>query len=141
MQLKEIMRTNVLVVNKGETVLQAVEMMVEYNVNNVLVLDDASAVGIITETDVLKKVVAPQKDAKILKVEDIMSEPLITAPPEMPVEDACEIMTEHRIKKLPVIEKGRLVGIVSAPEIIANEPKHFEHLADLILKPTEVLGG
>lgn len=141
MELKEIMNTNVLVTNKGTSVLDAVQLMIEYRVNNVLVLDADSAVGIITETDILKKVVAPQKDAEILKVEDIMSHPLITAPPDMTIESGCNLMAENKLKKLPIIDKRRLVGIVTATDIIANEPKHMAQLAELILKPTEIVGG
>ena len=141
MQLKEIMKTNVLVTNKGTSVLDAVQLMVKHGVNNILILDKKSAAGILTEADILKKVVSPEKDAKLLKVEDIMSAPLITASPETSIEDACAIMAKKRIKKLPVVDGGRLVGIVTAPDIIANEPKHITDLANLILKPTEIMGG
>lgn len=141
MEIREIMETDVVVVNKGTSVLDAVHFMIKFKVNNVLVLDKESAIGIITETDILRKVVAPEKDTKLLKVEDIMTEPLVTATPNTAIEDACAIMTKNHIKKLPVIEKRRLVGIVTATDIIANEPKHLAELADLILKPTDVLGG
>ena len=141
MELKDIMRTNVLVVQRGTTVMEAVNLMVEYKITCVLVLEKEDAVGIITETDILRKVVAGEKDAKLLKVDDIMTSPLITATSKTPLAEACALMTKNKIKKLPIVDDKRLVGMITAADIIASEPGHVKELAELVMKPTKPIGG
>ena len=141
MEVKDVMRTNVLVVQSGATVMEAVNLMMEHKITCVLVLDKEAAVGIITETDILRKIVAQKKDADLMKVDDIMSSPLISATSKTPLSEACQLMSKNKIKKLPIVDNKRLVGLITAADIIANEPAHVQELAELVLKPTKPIGG
>ena len=134
MNVEEIMCKEVVIIVETATVQEAVDSIVKYRVGCVLVVEKSNAVGIVTERDVLQKVVSPGKNPKLLKVKDIMSKPLITIEPDKSVEEAGTLMMDKKIKKLPVVRNGELVGILTATDIVANEPKHIAELAELMLK-------
>jgi CBS domain-containing protein len=80
------------------------------------------AVGIITERDLLKRVIVEAKNAKKTKVSEVMSTPLEVVSPDMNLEDAVQVMFEKKIKKLPVFEKKHIIGLVSLTDIARCQP-------------------
>ncbi|MDH5664239.1 MAG: CBS domain-containing protein, partial [Candidatus Bathyarchaeota archaeon] len=92
------------------------------------------AVGIITERDVLKRVVSKSKDPEVTKVSEIMSKPLIVGGPDMYVEDAARIMFKRNIKKLPIRKNGQLVGLITLSDIA-----RVAHIEPQIVKVIEEL--
>jgi CBS domain-containing protein len=90
--------------------------------------------GIITERDILKRVVTEAKDARKTKVKNAMSSPLVVAEPDMELEEAVKLMFQMKIKKLPVVDEKRLVGLVSLTDIARFQPQMIRILKQLSLK-------
>lgn len=99
------------------TVLAAVEEMNDKGVGAVLVMEDDRLLGIFTERDVLRRVVAQQRDAKTTRVADVMTDELVVIKPTITVEDAMAVVTEKRCRHLPVIENGKVVGLLSIGDL------------------------
>ena len=117
LDVKEIMVEKVISIRADATVKEAVKLMNEYEIGCLIVAKKGEAVGIITERDVLKRVISKSKDPEVTKVSEIMSKPLIVGGPDMYVEDAARLLFKKNIKKLPITKKGQLVGIVTLSDI------------------------
>jgi CBS domain-containing protein len=97
---------------------EAVRLLVEANIGAVVVVDDTGPVGIFSERDLLRYVAAGDPDFDRAQVAEFMTRKLITATPTQGVSDAMELMKEHRIRHLPIIADGEMVGIVSVRDVI-----------------------
>ncbi len=129
MKVKDIMKRNVLILRKDATIKDALDLMIENSVGSVIILESNKIVGIVTERDLLRKILSHNKPLDT-KIEEIMTRNIITVFADEKVEKAAEIMTENKIKKLPVIDGGKLVGIITLTDIVASGVK----LEDAILK-------
>jgi CBS domain-containing protein len=135
LDVKEIMVKDVTRINAGATVKEAVDLMNEKEIGClIVVVKKGEALGIVTERDVLKRVVSKSVDPGVAKVSEIMSKPLIVGGPDMYVEDAARLMFNKNIKKLPIMKNGKLVGIVTLSDIarVANvEPQIVKVIKEL----------
>jgi CBS domain-containing protein len=134
MDVKEIMVEDVFCVEADSTARDAASLMNVHDIGCLIVVKDGSAVGIVTERDILKRVVAQSKDADKTKVSEIMSKPIIKGGPDMYVEDATKLMLSKNIKKLPVMLHDEIVGILTFSDIAraANiEPKIAKAIEEL----------
>ena len=120
-KLKKIMVENVVTIEPNTTVKKAAEIMNLHEIGCVVVVHSGKPVGILTERDMLKRIVCKSGKSETLKVVEVMSKPLITASPNMRAGDAAKLMFERNIKKLPVIENGHLVGLVSLTDLLRSE--------------------
>jgi CBS domain-containing protein len=100
------------------SVFDAIKMMAKKNVGALPVVERGKVVGMMSERDYTRKVALKGKSSKETKVREIMGTPVITVPPEQPVGDCLRLMTEHRVRHLPVLEKGQLIGIVSIGDLV-----------------------
>ena len=116
MNVKEIM-SSVTKISADSTVSDAAKLMDEKNFGSVPIEEDGKVTGIITERDVLRKIVAKGVDPKTTSVKDIMTSPVITIGPEKSVEEANEIMTDKKIRRLPVESDGKVIGIVTLRDV------------------------
>jgi CBS domain-containing protein len=105
-------------VSPGDTVYDAIALMAEKSVGAVLVIADAKLVGIVSERDYARKVILRGRSSKETRVEEIMTRDLITVSPENTVDQCMRIVTYHRIRHLPVLDRGDLVGIVSIGDLV-----------------------
>lgn len=103
-------------IERGLTVLLAAKIMKERARGSLVVVDDGKPVGIITERDLVRRVIADDKSTTT-KIGDIMSEPLISIGPEATVSGAATVMYKNGIRRLPVIEGDRLLGIVTSADL------------------------
>jgi CBS domain-containing protein len=121
---------------RDATVFEAVVRMVERNVGALLVLDGDRIAGIVTERDYLRQIVVKGRTSKTTRVEEIMSTPIVFVGPEQAVEEAMAIMSDRRIRHLPVVDQGRLVGLVSIGDLVKQTAKdhkfHIQYLTDYI---------
>lgn len=117
-EVKDFMVTEVITVGAEATVWEAVVLMNQHEIGCLVVMKGAEPVGIVTERDMLKRILAKLKDPENVKVREIMSEPLVAAKPQMDIEDAAGIMLKRRIKKLPVVADGHLVGLVTLTDLV-----------------------
>jgi CBS domain-containing protein len=117
MAVGDVMSKEVVTVGSDDTLFSAAKQMSENGVSCVVAFCEAAIAGILTEKDILKGVAAQDVDFRRLLVSDRMSSPVEVIPTTMSVLDAGEIMESKGIKRLPVIEEGRLAGIVTQTDI------------------------
>ncbi len=108
------------------TVFEAVRQMVDENVGSLLVTEGDGIVGILTERDYLRRVALEGRTSKGTAVREIMSSPLVVVTPQTTVEECMAMMTERRIRHLPVVEEGQVVGIVSIGDLVKFTSKQQE---------------
>ena len=118
MFVKEVMKKNIVTVNSTKTIYDAARTMKENGIGSLVVVDDTLE-GIVTERDILNKVVAEGRDPKTMKVGEIMSTKVITIAPDRDMEEACDLMAKYRIKRLPVVFGDEVVGIVTSTDVVA----------------------
>jgi len=143
MIVKDIMDKNVQKTEPGINAREAARMMTDSSEGYILIVENGKLIGIVTEDDITSKVVAEGRHPHEVKVEDIMAKKVQSIGPGESIEDAASMMTEKKIKKLPVVEDKKLLGIVTAEDMIASEPKMMKHLSELVLfarKPQKMAG-
>ncbi len=114
----DIMTSPVVTVLFSDPVIAAVNKMITHDIGAVIVMMGGQPAGIITERDILKKIIMEGRDPKKTMCQDIMTKPLVTVESDTPVARALALMKEKDIRRLPVVKMGRLVGIVTEKDII-----------------------
>jgi CBS domain-containing protein len=104
-------------IERGLTVLVAASVMKERARGSLVVVDKGKPVGIVTERDLVRRLIAEDRSPTTTKVGDIMSEPLISVGPEATISAIANVMYKNAIRRLPVIEEGRLLGIVTSTDL------------------------
>ena len=99
------------------TVVEAVDAMNAAGVGALMVLDNDQPVGIISERDLLRRVVGKRLDPAATSVADVMTRDLVVIKPDVDVEDAMAVVSEKRVRHLPVVEDGKLTGVVSSGDL------------------------
>ncbi len=118
--VKEIMTREVCTIGKDDNLLNASKRMIEFGVGSIVIIEDGKPIGIVTEKDILYKVVARNLLPSDVKVKDIMSSPLITVDPNTSIREASDIMKKRGIRRLPVVNSnGDLIGIVTDNDILS----------------------
>jgi CBS domain-containing protein len=125
-------------IGKSVSVVEAARLMREQDIGSLPITDDEKLVGMITDRDITMRVVAEAADPKMTSVEDVYSQDLISVEPDKDLEEALRLMARHQVRRLPVVENGRLVGIVAQADIALreNEMKTGE-LVEAISAPSE----
>ncbi len=125
----DIMSKNVISVTREASIMEVAKLMEKYNVGSIVVADKRKAEGIITERDIVRKLIGTGKDSAKAKASDAMSSPLKVITAEASIETAAKAMREYRIKRLPVISgKNELVGLISEGDIM----RVFPSIVDLL---------
>jgi CBS domain-containing protein len=127
----------VLQIEADATVFDAIKRMVESNVGALLVTERGKVVGVVTERDYLRRVTLEGRTERETLVREIMTSPLVYVTPETSIEECMAVMTERRIRHLPVLSDGReLVGIVSIGDLVKFKSKeqdfHIKFLTEYI---------
>jgi CBS domain-containing protein len=127
---------NVLSIAPDASVLDAVRLMAEKGVGALVVLDGDALAGIVTERDYARKVILKGRSSRTTAVRDIMTAEVVTTSSEATVEQCMNTVTEQRIRHLPVVDGGRLAGIISIGDlvkaVIADQQEAIEHLQHYI---------
>jgi CBS domain-containing protein len=130
--VRDAMAKNVKTVRVDDTVLDAVKKMNKFRIGSMVVLSGDRPVGIITERDILQRIVEPFLDPMVVKAREIMSAPLTTIGPEAPLEEAARLMVRLGIKKLPVVEGGKLVGMITTSDLVRASPIQVSIIEELL---------
>lgn len=117
---------------KNITVRECARIMRDKDIGSVLVVEDEELLGIITEEDIVERVVAEGTDPETTSVADVMTEELITVQPQKDIVDALALMRDHDVRHLPVLAEGGLVGFLTVKDVLKIEPQLFEILLDSI---------
>jgi CBS domain-containing protein len=114
--------SHVLTIGPDATVLDAALLMNEHHVGALVVLDEGELSGIVTERDVLRKIVAQRQDPAVTRVCEIMTTRVICCQPDMPIDQARSLFRQRRIRHLPVIDDdGTLMGVISIGDLNAHD--------------------
>jgi CBS domain-containing protein len=127
-KVKDIMIKEVITIDEGESVAKACEIMGERHIGSLIVTSQGTPIGIFTERDLLSKIIPKRFKLDEIKVKDHMSTPLTVISPEFDLKEAARIMSQLKIRRLPVIEGEKLVGILTSADIIralAKAPLEF----------------
>lgn len=117
-QLLESKRYNVVSVMPSTTVLDALKVMADKEIGAVIVIDDGHLVGIFSERDYARKVVLQGKSSKDTPVREIMTEKVVCVRPEQSIDDCMGLMTDKRIRHLPVLDHKKVIGVISIGDVV-----------------------
>lgn len=128
----------------GATVYEALERMAEKDVGALVVVEDGGLVGIFSERDYARRVILAGRSSREMRVRDLMVAPVLTVRPDQSIDECMALMTERRVRHLPVVEDGALVGIVTIGDVVkrilAEREATIEHLENYITG-SELAGG
>ncbi len=119
--VKEVLHSkghNIWSVSPDTSVYNALSLMAEKNVGALLVLEGGNLVGVFSERDYARKLILKGKSSKDTPVRETMTEKVVYVRPEQSLRDCMAIMTEKRIRHLPVLEEGRLIGVISIGDVV-----------------------
>ncbi len=134
LKVKDVMVRNVVTADVSLSIRQAVERMNKHEIGCLVVLEKGQYAGILTERDVLKRVVAKGRNPEKTLVGDVMSKPLIAVDPDMSLDEAVKLMFEKRIKKLTVVKDEKLAGLVTMTDIARTHPEMIKYMEGLAAK-------
>lgn len=129
--VRDFMSKNVKTVRTDATVKEAVSKMNKFRIGSIIVTQGKKPVGIITERDILEKIVEPCMEPTAIKAKEIMSSPVMFTSPEVSIEDAARLMAAKKIKKLAIAENGKLIGIITSMDLMRAGPKLINLLEEL----------
>jgi CBS domain-containing protein len=138
MSLKKLMTEDITSLPSTATVLDAAKFMTDMNVGSVIVTEDDSPTGLITDRDVVAKVIAQGKDSNTTKISEIMVTPVVSIVEEEDIVDATQLMSHHGIRRLPVTNSGgKLVGVVSLDDVLVMLGEEMQNIATTLKKEIE----
>ena len=121
MKVRDLMTSDPVTVGPDDPVAQAATCMREEDCGSIPVVKDAKLIGIVTDRDITIRSVAAGRDAKTQKVSEVMSADPITVEPDTDADEAVKVMAEFQVRRLPVVEDGRLLGIVVTAQLARRE--------------------
>ena len=136
-KVKEFMSKDVVSVTPETSVRKAAEVMAAEHVSSALVCENKKLLGIITEKDLARKIVAKGLDADKIMAKDIMTTDVVTVSSNTSLYDAMVLINKRKIKHLPVVDNNAVVGIITAMEILRIQPSYMEILANPVEKEEE----
>lgn len=124
----EFMAKKVLTVSPGVTVVDCAKLMAKRRVSSAVVVEKGAIVGIVTENDMSRRAVAAALDCSKASVRQIMTKNVVTIAPETPIYEAMVVLGRKKVKHLPVVKNGKLVGIITAMDILRVQPAYIDIL-------------
>ncbi|HHX96718.1 MAG TPA: CBS domain-containing protein [Clostridia bacterium] len=121
MRLKDVMTDEVIAVEPDASVLEVALIMKKENIGSVPICEGTDVVGMITDRDIVLRVVCEKKDPEKVKCREVMTERLVVGKPQMNVETALELMGDAQVRRLPVVEEGHLVGFITLGALAVND--------------------
>ena len=137
MEIHRYMKKDVKTCEEGVSVAIAVKKMAKYSIGSLIVVKEDKPVGIFTERDLVKRVIALGKDPVMVRIGDVMTRELITVDANKQVGDVFQLLIKQDMRHLPVVQAGNLVGIVSRKNIA----KVMASILPYILSPTRPASG
>ena len=136
-QVRDVMTPSVRTASPGQSLAEAAEVMKAEDVGSVPVVEEGRLVGILTDRDIVIGAVAERRDPQTVKVDEVASRELVTVEPDQDLDEALALMAQHRVRRLPVVEGDRLVGVLAQADVAleAKEKKVGETVEE-ISQPT-----
>ncbi len=114
----QLMKKELITVDAGTSVIDAAKLMKTCNVCSVLIAEKGRIIGIVTESDIVKKVIGSDRGPYFIPVEDIMSAPIVGIEERSPLTEAADLMNKHRTRHLGVVKSGSIIGILSVRDLL-----------------------
>jgi CBS domain-containing protein len=130
--VRDVMSKDVRVVRPDTSVKEVVATMNKFDIGSIVVVQGDRPVGIITERDILRRLVEPCLAPETLTARQIMSSPVLTTSETANIEETAKLMARKRVKRLPVINNGKLVGMITYTDIVAKVPTLLSILEELV---------
>jgi CBS domain-containing protein len=115
--VRDIMTKEIVMIDDDKTALEAARTMTEKGISSIFVVKDGTPVGIVSERDFVKKICLKERNVAEVKIGEIMSKILTVASPETPIEVAVQRMINHKIRRLPISDNGKIVGIITVTDL------------------------
>jgi CBS domain-containing protein len=137
-QVSDVMTPGVQTVRLSDSAATAARLMRDNDVGSLPVVgEDGAPVGVITDRDLAVRLVADRRDPNETRVEELYSRELVTVAPEESLDEALQRMAEHKVRRLPVVDDGRLVGMLAQADIALEESaKKAGELLEQVSEPT-----
>ncbi len=135
--VRDAMTANPRSIDASASVVEAARLMRQEHIGSLPVTEDEKPVGLITDRDITTRVVAEAADPKTTSVGDVYSRDIISVGPDQDLEEALQLMARHQVRRLPVVENGRLVGIVAQADIALRENEKTGALVEAISEPSD----
>lgn len=133
MKVGEVCNREVVIVERGETILEAAKLMRHYHIGDVVVVQDGKPVGILTDRDIVVELLAKEVDLTTVTIGDAMSFNLVTAREEDDLSEAIVTMRNKGVRRIPVVDhRGRLAGILSTDDYLELVTEELEGMVNLI---------
>jgi CBS domain-containing protein len=116
--IRQLMTPQLITVEAGTSAIEAAKLMRAHQIGSVFVQREHRIVGIVTETDIVRKIVAGDRVSYFVPVDQVMSSPVIGIEEHRPITEAADLMEEHRARHLAVTKAGRIVGVVSVRDLL-----------------------
>jgi len=120
--VEEVMSKNPLIVSGDMSIKEGAKLLKNRGVSTLIIAEDENPVGIVTDRDFVVKVIADSVDLENAKLRDIMTSPVVMIPHDTVVSDAARVMSHRRIRKLPVVKDGKIVGLLSENDVVRISP-------------------
>lgn len=130
----EVMHKDVLLVDGELSALEVARRMVEARKGYAIVNEDGKALGIVTEWDFLEKVLAKELDPRSVKIKEIASKPLISCEKDTPTEEVVEMMVEKGVRRLIVLDKGSVVGVITSKDILKIFKQYVDRISSIVAR-------
>jgi CBS domain-containing protein len=124
-------------IGSSASVVEAAQLMREQHIGSLPVTEDERLVGVITDRDITTRVVAESAVPETTSVGDVYSRDLISVEPSHDLEEALELMSRHQVRRLPVVENGRLVGVIAQADIALKDNERTGELVGAISEPSD----
>ncbi|MCJ7817225.1 MAG: CBS domain-containing protein [Candidatus Thorarchaeota archaeon] len=130
MFVKDIMAVNVVTMPPDATILDVSKSMSDMDIGSIIIVDKERPVGIITESDIVRRVIAEEKDPKTTSASEIMTSPIIHVEPGMGLTDAMRVMAKSNIRRVAVLKNDSLAGIITSRDILRWSPELIDILVE-----------
>jgi len=134
LRVNDVMNSPVVTSNDNTTINEIAQKLRKHNIGSVVVINNAKKpIGIVTERDIIRRVLAEKKDPRSIMAKDVMTAPIVSVPTGASLEDAAKLMVQKRIKKLCVIDgKGKTIGVITEGDIVKNASYLIDVLKEII---------
>lgn len=132
LSVNDVMAKKIITTRPHATIREAINIMESNDIGSLIVMEGERPVGIVTERDIVRRVAGPCIDPRTIRVQDIMSSPLLTVKNDASLEEAASLMARKRVKKLGVVENEKLAGVITSTDVVRAAPQMVRMFEELL---------
>lgn len=132
MNVREIMVGKPVTIEPNATIVETAKLMQENKIGSVIVVENRRVLGVVTERDLVRRVLAGNRDPRTTLIHEVMSAPVSSISPDEDIVNAAHIMRQRGIRRIVVMDEEELVGILTTNDLVRNMKRHIEELASML---------